>query len=90
MILCSHRFEDFVDKSVPIGKVQPLNEHHDYKYAAYSIMCPLYVNRNSTTIHLPQSVAISYPSNRLSQLSPTFVPIKWVKYLFTLFHIYNI
>ncbi|XP_039953878.1 uncharacterized protein LOC120770453 isoform X2 [Bactrocera tryoni] len=76
-ITCTIRFEDFVDKSIPIGKVQPLMEHHDHKYAAYSFMCPLYVNRNSTTIHLPQSVAISYPSNRLSQLSPTFVPISY-------------
>ncbi|XP_018799415.1 PREDICTED: uncharacterized protein LOC108975396 isoform X1 [Bactrocera latifrons] len=76
-ITCTVRFEDFVDKSIAIGKVQSLKEHHDYKYAAYSFMCPLYVNRNSTAIHLPQSVAISYPSNRLSQLSPTFMPISY-------------
>ncbi|XP_036331272.1 uncharacterized protein LOC118742946 [Rhagoletis pomonella] len=84
-ITCIIRFEDFVDEFVPIGKVEPLNEHHDYTFAPYSIMCPLYVDRNNTVLRLPQAVAVSYPSNRLSQLSPTFVPISYPRDLHQLF-----
>ncbi|XP_067634068.1 uncharacterized protein [Eurosta solidaginis] len=76
-ITCIIRYENFLDEFVSLGRVQSMNEHDEQKYAPYSIQCPLYVKRNSTIIYLPQAVAISYPSNRLSQLSPTFVSISY-------------
>ncbi|XP_053967259.1 beta-1,4-galactosyltransferase galt-1 [Anastrepha ludens] len=84
VITCTIRFEDFVDEFVDV-QVHPLKEHHDCKFAPYSIMCPLYVNRNNTVMRLPQAIAISYPSNRLSKLSPTFVPISYPRDIDQLF-----
>ncbi|XP_012162167.1 beta-1,4-galactosyltransferase galt-1 isoform X2 [Ceratitis capitata] len=86
-VTCTIRFENFIDEKVPLGRVQPMNEDHGFKYAPYSIRCPLYVNRNNSNMSLPQSVAISYASNRLSQLSPTFVPISYPRDIEQLFAI---
>lgn len=74
---CIVRFADFTSQEIVAEEAGAMHEVHNNTFAAWSIMCPLHASRRDP-LRLPQAVALTYSSNRLSHLSPTFVQIRWV------------
>lgn len=73
----NYRSEDYLLSEVKAETVKPLNEHDDEKFAVFAVVCPLYKQHVShLRIHLPQAIALQYKSNKLSHLSPTFIPVR--------------
>lgn len=72
---CIVRYEDFSSHEIVAEEAGAMHDVHNNSFAAWSIMCPLHVGKQSP-VRLPQAVALSYASNRLSHLSPTYVQIK--------------
>ena len=73
------RTEDYFLSEIKAEVAKALHEHHDQKFAVFTIVCPLYEKRVANIkVKLPQSVAIQYKTNSLSHLSPTFIPIRYV------------
>ncbi|XP_013103832.2 uncharacterized protein LOC106084579 [Stomoxys calcitrans] len=85
-VTCTFRSEDFTLSKTKAESLRPLKDHHDAKFAAFTIVCPLYKAMNeSLVVRLPHAVAISYKSNTLSQQSPIFVPISYPRDMNQLF-----
>ncbi|XP_037956091.1 uncharacterized protein LOC119685783 [Teleopsis dalmanni] len=84
-IQCIVRFDDFTLKYIKAAEVKSMHESHEKPFAAFTIMCPLYVSRNISTVQLPQAVALSYATNRLSSLSPTFIEISYARNMTLMF-----
>ncbi|KAI8127411.1 hypothetical protein FF38_03838 [Lucilia cuprina] len=85
-ISCILRSEDYILSEVKAEEVKALREHHDQKYAAFTIVCPLYKQHVANSkVYLPQAVAIQYKSNSLSHLSPTFISISYPRDMDQLF-----
>ncbi|XP_023159803.1 uncharacterized protein LOC111592034 [Drosophila hydei] len=75
-ISCIVRFADFSSYEIVAEEAGAMHDVHNNSFAAWSIMCPLHLAK-STPMQLPQAVALSYASNRLSHLSPTYVQISY-------------
>ncbi|KAL9920853.1 beta-1,4-galactosyltransferase galt-1 isoform 1-T1 [Glossina fuscipes fuscipes] len=85
-VTCIFRQRDFSTVKIRAVQVKPLPERKDIKYAVFTIVCPLGKADNGNKImHLPQEVAISYPSNTLANFHPTFVPISYPRNMDQLF-----
>ena len=80
------RTEDYFLSEIKAEVAKVLHEHHDQKFAVFTVVCPLYEKRMANLkVKLPQSVAIQYKTNSLSHLSPTFIPIRYVPLFLSLF-----
>ncbi|KAH8232872.1 hypothetical protein KR026_001302 [Drosophila bipectinata] len=83
-VSCIVRFADFTSLEILAEEAGAMHEVHNNTFAAWSIMCPLHASRRDP-LRLPQAVALTYSSNRLSHLSPTFVQISYPRNMTNLF-----
>jgi len=74
-VSCIVRYENFSSYEIVAEEAGAMHDVHNNSFAAWSIMCPLQVKKESPLL-LPQKVALSYASNRLSHTSPRFIPIR--------------
>ncbi|KAM7343563.1 beta-1,4-galactosyltransferase galt-1 isoform 2-T2 [Cochliomyia hominivorax] len=85
-ISCILRSEDYLLFEVKAEEVKALHEHHDQNYAAFAVVCPLYQEHKANLkVKLPQAVAVQYMTNKLSHISPTFIPISYPRDMEQLF-----
>ncbi|XP_055858888.1 uncharacterized protein LOC129921187 isoform X2 [Episyrphus balteatus] len=78
-IICYIKYEDTFIEQVKAYEALPMQEHENMKFSGYTIMCPLRMRRGGAIVHLPESVAIIYMANPLSEEVPTYVPISYSK-----------
>ncbi|XP_033150971.1 uncharacterized protein LOC108596121 isoform X2 [Drosophila busckii] len=83
-ISCIVRFADFSSYEIVAEEAGAMHEVHNNSFAAWSIMCPLHLTRQHS-LDLPRDVALSYASNRLSHLSPSYVPISYPRNMSDMF-----
>ncbi|XP_032591458.1 uncharacterized protein LOC6560217 isoform X2 [Drosophila grimshawi] len=83
-ISCIVRYEDFSSREIVAEEAGAMHDVHNNSFAAWSIMCPLHVPK-AKTVRLPQAVALSYASNRLSHLSPSYVQISYPRNMTEMF-----
>uniref|UniRef100_A0A1A9WYT5 Glycosyltransferase family 92 protein n=1 Tax=Glossina brevipalpis TaxID=37001 RepID=A0A1A9WYT5_9MUSC len=85
-VTCVFRQRDFSTIKMMAVQIKPLFERKDMKYAAFTIVCPVYKFDNEAKImYLPQEVSITYPSNALTTYHPTFIPISYPRNMDQLF-----
>ncbi|XP_022230426.2 uncharacterized protein LOC111079531 isoform X1 [Drosophila obscura] len=83
-VSCIVRFADFSSQEIVAEEAGAMHDVHNNSFAAWSIMCPLHASRLDP-MRLPQAVALSYASNRLSHLSPSFIQISYPRNMSSLF-----
>ncbi|EDW79872.1 uncharacterized protein Dwil_GK17787 [Drosophila willistoni] len=83
-VSCIVRYADFSSHEIVAEEAGAMHDVHNNSFAAWSIMCPVHVSRREP-LRLPQAVALSYASNRLSHLSPTFIQISYPRDISQLF-----
>ncbi|XP_034654441.1 uncharacterized protein LOC117892350 isoform X1 [Drosophila subobscura] len=83
-VSCIVRFADFSSQEILAEEAGAMHEVHNNSFAAWSVMCPLHASRREP-MRLPQAVALSYASNRLSHLSPSFIQISYPRNMSSLF-----
>ncbi|XP_034476303.1 uncharacterized protein LOC117783153 isoform X1 [Drosophila innubila] len=84
-VSCIVRYADFSSHEIVAEEAAAMHDVHNNSFAAWSIMCPLQVKKESP-LWLPQEVALSYASNRASHVSPRFIQISYPRNMSEMFN----
>lgn len=74
-VSCIVQYADFSSHEIVAEEAGAMHDVHNNSFAAWSIMCPLQVKKESP-LRLPKRVALSYASNYWSHASPKFIHIR--------------